>query len=784
MALAPGTRLGPYEILAPLGAGGMGEVYCAKDTRLNRTVAIKVLPAHSVDNPEQRLRLEREARAIATLTHPHICTLYDVGHQDGIDYLVMEYLDGETLATRLAKGPLPLEHVLSYAIEIADALEKAHRAGIVHRDLKPGNVMLTKAGTKLLDFGLAKTMRTRAPGFGDGSMQGPVVTDLPTSPASLTAKGMILGTLQYMAPEQLEGKDTDARTDTFALGSLIYEMTTGKKAFTGASQASLIAAILDSTPPAISTLHPMTPPALDHVVKICLAKDPDERWQSAGDVRRELTWILEVGSQAGLGVPSGTRRTTRDRVAGMAVGLLVGAAALGALVWSLPRSNPSTPRPIIHAVILLPPPQSIRVVGVSVIAISPAGTHVLYATPGSGDERLHVRALDQPTATPIPGTEGATTPFFSPDGQWVGFEVANTLKKVSLSGGQPTTICKLIAGSGSHGASWGADDTIVFNTGPGLSRVSAVGGTPQILTIPDRARREKTHRYPEVLPGGKAVIFMAANADITSFDDARIEVLSLETGARRVLIEGAMYARYAPTGHLVYARAGALFAVPFDLARLEVTGTAVHLLDGVATAPEGGAAQFVFSQGGSLVYVPGGSTQVDHTLLWVDRQGKAQPISGRRHPFWDLALSPDGRRLAVAVSRANDEIWMYDLERDAFSRLAFGWNNEGPVVWTPDGARIAFGSDRTGVLNLYLATGGWERAGRTAHHECVQPPSLFLVARWQDPGIHRGQSCERKRHLDAPDGRRAETPSLPSRTLSRKGGAVLPGRSVAGLRVD
>ena len=277
------------------------------------------------------------------------------------------------------------------------------------------------------------------------------------------------------------------------------------------------------------------------------------------------------------------------------------------------------------------------------------------------------------------------------------------MKKVSLSGGQPTTICEVEGPV--HGASWGADNTIVLNTGvsSGLSRVSAVGGTPQILTTPDRERREKTHRWPEVLPGGKAVLFMAGTADITSYDDARIEVLSLETGARRVLIEGGMYPRYAPTGHLVYARAGALFAVPFDLARLEVTGTTVRLLDGVATAPEGGAAQFAFSQGGSVVYLPGGSTQVDHMLVWVDRQGKAEPITVRRHPFNDLALSPDGRRLAVGIDRANDEIWMYDLERDAFSRLAFGWNNEPPVVWTPDGARITFVSDRTGagVFNLY-----------------------------------------------------------------------------------
>ena len=373
MSLSAGARLGPYDILAPLGAGGMGEVYRAKDTRLDRTVAIKVLPAHSVDNPEQRQRLEREARAIAALTHPHICTLHDIGHQDGIDYLVMEYLDGETLAARLLKGALPLDQVLRYSLEIADALDKAHRAGIVHRDLKPGNVMLTKVGREAARF---------RPGEDDGGRRAdvqPWADEPPDLARRADGKGTILGTLQYMAPEQLEGKDTDARTDIFALGTVIYEMATGTKAFKGASQASLIAAILDATPPAISTLQPLTPPALDHVVATCLAKDPEERWQTSGDLRHELRWLVEAGShagaQTGVLLPLVKRPNTWQLLGAMVLALLVGAAVTGALVWS----RPSTPQhQIVEAVIPLPPSQSIGVVNVSLLAISPDGTHVVY----------------------------------------------------------------------------------------------------------------------------------------------------------------------------------------------------------------------------------------------------------------------------------------------------------------------------------------------------------------------------------------------------------------------
>ncbi len=410
MSLAPGTRIGSYEILAFIGAGGMGEVYKAKDTRLGRTVAIKVLPSHLSDNADLKQRFEREARAVSSLNHPHICTLHDVGEQEGVGYLVMEYLEGETLAARLKKGALPLDRALHHAVEIADALEKAHRQGVVHRDLKPGNIMITKAGAKLLDFGLAK-LRGSPHEAAD-------LSAMPTAQKPLTEKGAILGTFQYMAPEQLEGKEADTRTDIFAFGAMLYEMVTGRKAFEGKSQASLISAIMSSDPPPVSQLQAMSPPALDHVVKTCLAKDPDKRWQSAGDVEHELNWIAEGGPQAGAAVAPRPSRSLAWAVTGLIVGLIVA----GITVWSLirPAEQPSTRFPI-----ELSPRENLFSGSGPVVALSPDGTrlaHVGEADDATGESRrLYIRDLDRLEATPLPRTEGAREPFFSPDGEWIAF---------------------------------------------------------------------------------------------------------------------------------------------------------------------------------------------------------------------------------------------------------------------------------------------------------------------------------------------------------------------------
>src|ERR1700687_5594437 len=477
MAILPGRRLGPYEILSAIGAGGMGEVYRARDTRLNRIVAVKVLPTHLADRSALRERFEREARTIASLNHPHICTLFDIGQQDRIDYLVMEYLEGETLSQRLAKGSLPLERVLQYAIEIADALDKAHRKGVTHRDLKPGNIMLTKTGTKLLDFGLAKLRQDAAPAT--------PLSDLATVNDPLTAQGSIVGTLQYMAPEQLEGKEVDARTDIFAFGAVVYEMATGKKAFEGKSQASLIAAILEREPPAMSSLQPMTPPALDRVVKKCLAKDPDDRWHAAKDLYDELKWIAERGSQVTLAPTAAAKsiRTLGRRalIFGLCT-LLLGAAISGLAIWNLKPAPALAPQPVTRTVINLPPGQQLAVLDSGpVVVLSPDGTHLAYVAHQGGTQQMYLRAMDSLEARPIPGTEGAINPFFSPDGQWLGFFAGGKLKKVSVSGGATLT---LGVAAQPRGASWGSQGMIAFapTAVSALQQASDAGGPPQTLT--------------------------------------------------------------------------------------------------------------------------------------------------------------------------------------------------------------------------------------------------------------------------------------------------------------
>ena len=644
----------------------MGEVYKAHDTRLDRTVAIKVLPEELSDNAELRERFEREARAISSLNHPHICTLYDVGREDGVDFLVMEYLEGETLAERLQRGALPLEEALRYAIQIADALDNAHRHGVVHRDLKPGNIMLTEAGAILLDFGLARLRQ----GYGG---QAPL-SSVSTRVKPLTEKGAILGTFQYMAPEQLEGLEADTRTDVFAFGAVVYEMLTGKRAFEGESQASLIAAILEREPTPLSSLQPMTPPALERTIRKALAKEPDRRWQDVGDFGSELQWISEGG---GLAV---VRETSRSRQAlPLAIAAIVGVLVSGLAIWSMMR--PGAP-PVTRSTLLLPDDVTVLQRPSSPVALSPDGTRVVYATAGEG---LYLRALDDLEARPISGTKGGHTPFFSPDGQWIGFFTNEALKKVAVGGGAPLTLCT-VSGPDSRGATWGPDGTIVFGTQGPLFEISAGGGTPRELTAIDEERHESAHRWPQFLRKGTGFVFTIRTRDAWG-----IAALSRDTGEVHRLdkLGQGVASGFVSSGHLVYAQSDGLLAVPFDPKALTLEGDPISVVENVRTTGIG-VPHVALSENGSLIYVTGSQSQ--NRLVWADRDGGSTLVSDGwgsiRHP----RLSPDGSRVVVSVfvgGAAGLDLWVYDLERDTRTRLTAEGAGSNPE-WHPDGTRITF----------------------------------------------------------------------------------------------
>ena len=620
MSLTSGTKLGPYEIQSPLGAGGMGEVYKARDTRLDRTVAIKVLREHVASDPDLKQRFEREARTVAALNHPHICTLHDIGQQDGTDFLVMEYLEGETLAQRLTKGTLPLEQALRYAIEIVDALDKAHRKGITHRDLKPGNIMVTKAGTKLLDFGLAKLKPAGA---------APGVSALPTQSAGLTAEGSILGTLQYIAPEQLEGKDADARTDIFAFGATVYEMVTGRKAFEGKSQASLIGAILEREPTAISSLQPMSPPGLDRVVKKCLAKDPDGRWQTASDLHDELKWVAEGGSQAGLAVPAAVPTRVQSRLAwGVAAGTTV-LLAMALAVLYLNRA------PVQTTTVRFP---VLTEGGVECgFALSPDGRQLAFADGG----QLWIRPLDSLESRALPGTEEASFPFWSPDSRSLGFFTFTELRTIDPTGGPPQTVCAVPLG---FGGTWNQDDVIVFGRrGGGLLRVPAAGGEPTPVTALDDTRQETAHWWPQFLPDGEHLLFLATG----EAEQDGIYVGSLESGVTPSLVlRTTLRARYAAPGYILFGRGESLMAQPFDVERLALTGDPVRVVDGVQSLPRVRWFGFSASHQGELAYVGGGEGAASQ-LRWLDRSGADLGTVGAPGEYRDPVLSPDETKVAV-----------------------------------------------------------------------------------------------------------------------------------------
>ena len=702
MALPRGTRLGPYEILDPIGRGGMGEVFNARDARLDRAVAIKVLPEPLAGNPERRARFEREAKAISQLNHPNICTLHDVGFQDGADYLVMELVEGETLSERLTRGPLPWEEAQPLFVQIADALEAAHEKGIVHRDLKPANIKVTPEGrVKVLDFGLAKAYGVE-----------PVATDSSQSPTAAygTLQGVILGTAAYMSPEQARGKTVDKRTDVWAFGCVLYEALAGKKAFGGETMSDTTAAVLRSEPD-WNALPPTVPRKLVELLSKCLRKDARRRLHDIADARIEV----EDAGSATLDLTQ--KAPSRRVVAGASLASLVLGIVLGFLLWSVLR-DASAPRSPIHLAVTLPSDEVVDTESSQLaVAFSPQGDRLAYVArrEKDGGTRIYLRGLDQSEPVPVAGTEGAHGLFFSPDGEWLGFSSRdNKLKKVELAGGTPVTVTDMSYTERAWGMSWVDPDSMVIVSQPavGLTLVSASGGTPEVLTRPDPSRDEMSHRWPEPLPDGGGILFtVKPRRDIPSWDDARIAVLSTSTGELRTVLEGGTHARYLPTGHLAFARAGALHVAPFDRDRLEVTGPPVRVLDGVQVNAATGVAQFSVSETGALAYVPGSAEAFHRELLWLDREGGRQEITPQRRYFLHGSLSPDGQRVALTVGGPSDHVWIQDVARGTMTRLTFEGNNDF-ALWTRDGEWVVFSSDRGGAFNLY-----WQPADGSAPAE-------------------------------------------------------------------
>ncbi|HEV8611405.1 MAG TPA: protein kinase [Thermoanaerobaculia bacterium] len=670
MTLSAGSRLGPYEIVAPLGAGGMGEVYRARDTRLERTVAIKVLSSHLSASPEVRQRFEREAKTISQLSHPHICALHDVGREGDVEYLVMEYLEGETLADRLLKGPLPLEQTLRYGIQIADALDKAHRQGVVHRDLKPGNVMLTKTGVKLLDFGLAKVLSPARSTLD--------LTSFPTQAAPVTREGTLLGTVQYLAPEQLEGKDADARTDIFAFGCVLYEMATGKKAFSGSTQASLISSILRDEPQPISQVQPMSPPALDHVVKKSLAKDPDDRWQNAADLGGELKWIAESGSQSGATAIRAVRRRSQSWIP-WAVAAIATLAAAG-IAFTSRRPREAVTEPMLLTIL---PPQ--RTLLTDSFEISPDGRKLVFGGLAGGKLMLRVRELDSDEVRALPGTETAESPFWSPDGRFLVFFSRAKLRRIELSTGSIEVLCDAELG---RGGPWGSQGDILFTPKSigTIYRISASGGQPGPATTLEPG--EVLHRWPYMLPDGRRFLLFVKTDKAES---TGIYLASLDKPGHKLLVKNGATGLFLAPDILLFVRGEALLAQHLDLDRGELRGDPEAVTRPVMRADVAFYRDlFSVSRQGIVVFRPGSASR---RLVWMDRRGTMLKAVGPTGAIMNVSLSSDNRTAGFTLRQVETgiaSVWTLDLARDVATPFAeTGWM----PIFTPDGNSILYRSE-------------------------------------------------------------------------------------------
>ncbi|MEO6213814.1 MAG: LpqB family beta-propeller domain-containing protein [Vicinamibacterales bacterium] len=714
MIISPGTRVGVYEVGELLGEGGMGAVYRAHDSQLGRDVAIKVIRQDLASDPERVARFGREARLLASLSHPHIATIHGVEHADGVQLLVLELVPGVSLDERLREGPLPVPEALVFAQQIAAGIEAAHDRGIIHRDLKPPNIKITPAGSvKILDFGLAKALAVDSG------------TDAAASAATLTsggtAEGVILGTAVYMSPEQARGRAVDKRTDIWAFGCVLYDMLAGRTAFGGQTASDTIAAILTREPD-WSLLPPDTPPVILRLLRRCLQKDVSRRLRDIGDARLEIEEALAsrghepVVSTAGV---DGTAAPARRRVALMLVAALgLGAALTGAGLWALRPADPV--RPEIRFTVSLPGDETLAL-DFPAIAVSPLDTHVAYVASHGGQQQLFVRAMAAIEAQAVAGTEGAISPFFSPDGQWIAFFASGSLKKVPVAGGAVRTIAEAQIG---FGGAWAPDNTIIFapNNASELWRVSADGGAAEAITSLDASKGEFSHRWPEVLPDGKSVLFAVGTEG--SWDDAIIAVQTIGGKDRRNVVQGGTAPRFSPTGHLLYARGGIIHAMPFDPKGGKPTGEPIAGLAQVVQSSDG-AAQMTISHGGTLVYIAGIAEGGAQTLVWVDREGNVQPLAAAPSAYTAPRLSPDGRTLAVEIG---GDVWIYDISANRLERFTF--QGGSAPIWSPDGGRVVFSASRDGSPDLFLksvdGTGVEERLTRT--------PRMDVAAAWGTDG--------------------------------------------------
>jgi Tol biopolymer transport system component len=692
MTLASGTKLGPYEIIEPLGAGGMGEVYRAKDTRLDRTVAIKVLPPQFSSDPTRKMRFEREAKTVSTLNHPNICSLFDVGSQDGVEFLVMECIEGESLAKRLERGAMPVDQVLRFGAELAAAIGTAHRGGVIHRDIKPGNVMLTKSGAKLLDFGLAR------PAAAAASLA--TMTATSASPSPVTEQGTIVGTFQYMSPEQVEGKELDARSDIFSLGAVLYEMVTGERAFQGKSQLSVASAILEKEVPPIRNLKPLTPPSLEHVIGRCLAKDPDDRWQTGRDLAGELKWISDSGTNMS-GTAAAVHMQTVPARAGkgawgwVAAGVLAAILLVGA-VFSRTQRTVEEPKYFFA-------PLSFSARG---MAIAPNG-HTVAIVGYKTEERKNLVWLYEVggrEAKSVAGTEDANFPFWSPDGKSLGFFADGKLKRVDIAGGAAQTLADAPTG---RGGTWNQNGEILFTPsgemGVVLNLISATGGAAKPVSVLDPKRNETSHRWPMFLPDGKHYLYLAFDVADRAGADA-IYAAELGTGEKHFVVRAVSNAAFAEPGFLFFYRDGALFSQHFDLKSLELSGTPQPVLADVQLLPRIGRASFAVSNDGLLVVQSGAAASLSR-LIWYDRKGNEQGSVGAPDVYANVELSHDGKSVAVDktdLENQNADVWIYNLHGEGAKRMTFNPAIDATPVWSPDSTQILFSSGRKPTFDLYL----------------------------------------------------------------------------------